>query len=82
MHNGGNNGDIHRNLKYYIQNFKTSLKSTYKLNIFYKTNLKTERRLTVLDNLNVLKVHYFVSSFTKNILLYKYFSKFLLRFVL
>ena len=54
MHNGGNNGDIHRNLKYCIQNFKTSLKNTYKLNIFYKTNLKTERRPTVLDNLNVL----------------------------
>ena len=28
MHNGGNNGDIHRSLKYYcIQNFKTSLKN-------------------------------------------------------
>ena len=28
MHNGGNNGDIHRSLKYYcIQNFKTCLKN-------------------------------------------------------
>ena len=27
IHNGGNNGDIHRSLKYYIQNFKTSLKN-------------------------------------------------------
>ena len=27
IHNGGNNGDIHRSLKYYIQNFKTALKN-------------------------------------------------------
>ena len=27
LHNGGNNGDIPRRLKYYIQNFKTSLKN-------------------------------------------------------
>ena len=27
IHNGGNNGDIPRSLKYYIQNFKTSLKN-------------------------------------------------------
>ena len=27
IHNGGNNGDIHRSLKYYIQNFKTLLKN-------------------------------------------------------
>ena len=28
IHNGGNNGDIHRSLKYYIQNFKASLKNS------------------------------------------------------
>ena len=27
IHNYSNNGDIHRSLKYYIQNFKTSLKN-------------------------------------------------------
>ena len=27
IHNGGNNGDIHKSLKYCIQNFKTSLKN-------------------------------------------------------
>ena len=27
IHNGGNNGDMPRSLKYYIQNFKTSLKN-------------------------------------------------------
>ena len=27
IQNGGNNCDIQRNLKYYIQNFKTSLKN-------------------------------------------------------
>ena len=28
IENGGNNGDIHRNLKYYIPSVKTSLKNT------------------------------------------------------
>ena len=28
IHNGGNDSHIHRNLKYYIQNFKTSLNNT------------------------------------------------------
>ena len=27
IQNGGNNGDIHKSLKYCIQNFKTSLKN-------------------------------------------------------
>ena len=27
IHNGGNNGDKHRGLKYCIENFKTSLKN-------------------------------------------------------
>ena len=27
IHNSGNNGDIHRNLRYCIQNFKISLKN-------------------------------------------------------
>ena len=27
IHNGGNNGDIHRSLEYCIHNFKTSLKN-------------------------------------------------------
>ena len=32
IHSGGNNGDIHRSLKYCIQNFKTSLKNIKILN--------------------------------------------------
>ena len=46
VHNVGNNGDVHRSLKCYIQNFKTSLKNIkYKINIFYKANLKAERKV-------------------------------------
>ena len=46
IRNGGNNGDIHRSLKYCIQNFKISVKNMlkYKISIFYKTNLKPERK--------------------------------------
>ena len=48
IHNGSNNGDIHRNLKCCIKSFKTSLKSVkIKINIFHtlkKRNLKTERK--------------------------------------
>ena len=49
IHNGSNNGDILRSLEYCIQNFKTStnpqiVKPQYKINIFYKTNLKTKRK--------------------------------------
>ena len=44
-HNAGNNGDIHRSLKCCIQNFKTSLKNIkVKINIFFKLNLKAERK--------------------------------------
>ena len=34
IHNGGNNGDIHRNLKYWIQNLSEkyrNIKSTYSI---------------------------------------------------
>ena len=55
IHNGSNNGDIHRSLKYCIQNFKTSTNPQYKINIFYKTNLKTERKTHRFDNLFLLK---------------------------
>ena len=42
---GRNNGDIHKSLKYCIQNFKTSLKIMKIQNIFYETNLKAERKV-------------------------------------
>ena len=52
IHNGGNNSDIHRSLKYCFQNFKTCLKNIkYKINIFYPT---------VLDNLILLKRYTYV----------------------
>ena len=49
IRNDGNNGDIHRSLKYCIQNFKASLKNIkIKISIFYilkKTKLKAERKV-------------------------------------
>ena len=47
-HNGGNNGGIHRSLKYCIQNFESSMKiSKHKIKMLYtlkKTSLKAERK--------------------------------------
>ena len=44
IHNGGgNNGDIPRSLKYYIQNFKTSLKRYTAFNEFVIKNTLDKR---------------------------------------
>ena len=43
IHNGGNNGDIPRGLKCYIQNFKTSLKKLKILLIKDKTKSHYEK---------------------------------------
>ena len=55
IHSGGDTGDIHRSLKCCIQNFKK-----YKISIFYKTNLKAERKAGILDNIILLKRYTYV----------------------